>query len=72
MEKLKRPSQPESQEKSFKRVLTEAIESGQLTTTTSPSEKASKQNTQSTEEAISTVGARLPEISNFYGRANAL
>jgi len=58
--------------KSFKRVLTEAIESGQLTTTTSPSEKASKQNTQSTEEAISTVGARLPEISNFYGRANEL
>ena len=59
--------------KSFKRVLTEAIESGQLTTTAiAPSEKEAKHNSQSTEKTVSIVGARLPEVSKFYGRASEL
>ena len=59
--------------KSFKRVLTEAIESGQLTTDGyRPIGKEAKYNNQSAEETVSRVGARLPEISKFYGRASEL
>ena len=59
--------------KSFKRVLTEAIESGQLTTVAiAPLDKIAKYDNQSDEETVSRLGARLPEISEFYGRASEL
>ena len=58
--------------KSFKRLLTDAIESGQLTAATTSSEKEAEHNNQSAEETISTLGARLPEVSEFYGRTSEL
>ncbi|MEO0704133.1 MAG: ATP-binding protein [Cyanobacteria bacterium J06649_5] len=64
--------------KSFKKALTEAIESGQLATTSAtPSIRESERNKQnatgqSANGVVSTVGARLPEISEFYGRNGEL
>lgn len=59
--------------KSFKKALTEAIASGQLTATlATPSSRESKLDEQSANGVVSTVGARLPEISEFYGRDGEL
>ena len=59
--------------KSFKKALTEAITSGQLTATlATPSNRESKLDEQSANGIVSTVGARLPEISEFYGRDREL
>ena len=59
--------------KSFKKALTEAIESEQLTATLADhSSKESECGEQGTSGIVSTVGARLPEISEFYGRSREL
>ena len=59
--------------KSFKQALTEAIESGQLiaAATDTLSQKTERDRLTDT-GAVSIVGAKLPDISEFYGRASEL
>jgi len=59
--------------KSFKKALTEAIESGQLTATaTGYLSKDTERSYQTSKGAVSLVGAKLPETSEFYGRDSEL
>ena len=58
--------------KSFKKVLLAAIESGQLTSTASHSLSQEPEQSSGAGIAVSTVGARLPDTAEFYGRANEL
>ena len=59
--------------KSFKKALTEAIESGQLTVTkTDPLAEKPEHSQQTSGGAVSIVGAKLPETTEFYGRTSEL
>ncbi|NJM98066.1 MAG: ATP-binding protein [Phormidesmis sp. RL_2_1] len=58
--------------KSFKKLLIAAIESGQLTATeNNPLSRETEQSNRAG-VTVSTVGARLPDVAEFYGRANEL
>ena len=58
--------------KSFKKALIAAIESGQLTPTENHSLNQEPEQGNRVGIAVSTVGARLPDIADFYGRADEL
>ncbi|MGB3298756.1 MAG: hypothetical protein WBA76_10840, partial [Phormidesmis sp.] len=58
--------------KSFKKLLIAAIKSGQLTATeNNPLSRETEQSNRAG-VTVSTVGARLPDVAEFYGRANEL